>query len=80
MIGGRAKTNDGRQLLLLGLSEGNLQRLREGKPMHLSHESHVFIPDDWVVLIFSGATEEAMTDELRKAGIDLHGPEGQGKA
>ncbi len=80
MVGGRGRTNDGKTFLVLGLSEGNLERLRDGRPMHLTHKPHPFIPEDLMILIFSGQTEEAMAAQLHDAGIDLHGPESKGNA
>lgn len=34
MLKAGCTTGDGRTLILLGLSEGNLTKLREGKPIH----------------------------------------------
>lgn len=50
-------TETGTDLIVLGLSESNLQRLREGKPIHIfGAEWHQ--PFD--ILIFWGPTEQAM--------------------
>lgn len=51
----------GRDVIVLGLSEGNIVRLREGKPIHIFREE-MNIPFD--VIIMWGETEEAMSKQL----------------
>lgn len=54
---------DGRPLVFLGLSDGNLVRLREGKPILIDMKPYGL--DGWAV-IMHGATEEDITRELAK--------------
>jgi len=69
MIKMAGTTTDGRQIILLGLSEGNLQRLREKKPIHI-HSEEFHIPDIDIVIMW-GETEDALAKELGS----LIGPE-----
>ena len=71
MIGGRGIPNDGQTLILLGVSRGNIERLQQGKPLHLTHATHPYIPEGFVFLRFSGETEEARQKQLIEAGIEL---------
>ena len=58
-----------RKMLLLGLSEGNLMRLREKKPIIINGEEIGWPGQD--IIICWGETEDALTKEL----ADLIGPE-----
>ena len=60
---------NGRKILGLGLSRGNLQRLQEGKPIHFNAEQ-MGLPAIAVseVLVFFGETEESMRAELEANG------------
>lgn len=71
MIIARGKSDDGQQqLLLLGLSQGNIDRLREGKPIHVTRKSHgEGIPPGWAIAIVYGETEQAIVDEMREKGL-----------
>lgn len=65
MIKAISETPDG-SFILLGLSEENLRRLREGKPLlvqmsELGHEGRV--------VIVYGETEEAIVRMLREEGL-----------
>lgn len=60
---------DGRQVILLGLSEGNLKRLRERKPIHI-HSEEFNIPGIDVIICW-GPTEDDLMKELQS----LIGPE-----
>jgi hypothetical protein len=80
MISGRAKGKSGRTMIILGLSHANLERLKAGKPIAMTPMTHPVLPPDIEFYIFAGETEEAMTQMLQDGGIDLRGPEGQGKA
>ena len=57
MIKARATLADGRPLYALGLSDGNLQRLREGKPIFFDMAD---MGSTGKMLIFWGATEAEM--------------------
>ncbi len=56
---------NGRKILGLGLSHGNLDRLKEGKPIHFNAEE-MGLSDLRVheVLIYVGETEESMRRDL----------------
>ena len=63
MIKATAGSEDGRKFVLLGLSDMNLTKLREGKPIHVG-SAELGIAHD--IIIFWGATEDAMAAELTK--------------
>lgn len=63
MIKASGEGDDGRKFVLLGLSELNLTRLREGKPIHV-YGAEVGASHD--IILFWGATEEAMAADLSK--------------
>jgi len=56
------RKNDGGRIVGLGLSDGNLQRLREGKPILFNLATLGLMDCD--VLIFWGATEELMAEQM----------------
>ena len=60
--------DDGRHVIVLGVSRGNVERLMAGKPIHVTGES-VGVPEIASILIFFGETEAAMEAELRDAGV-----------
>ncbi len=60
---------DGTKLILLGLEELNIQRLKEGKPIHVEGEDIGF-PGIQIGIIY-GETQQAMIDELKKSGVEL---------
>lgn len=64
-----ATLNNGRKLLLLGITEGNVTRLREGKPIHI-HCEDLNLPGVEIVITL-GATE----DDLAKQFKPLIGPQ-----
>ena len=65
MIIARA-TEGADEVLLFGLSEENVKRLLDGKPMRLSRETHGDgIPKGWKILIFVGKTEAAMAEMIK---------------
>jgi len=53
MLIGRGEA-EGRQLLLLGLSQGNIDRLVRDKPIKLTPETHPGIPDGWEIALIYG--------------------------
>lgn len=61
-----ANTSSGAVLAGIGLSEGNLVRLRAGKAIILDD----FVPG-YVIVIHYGKTEQAIHAEMRAHGIDL---------
>lgn len=66
MIKFKATGKEGREVIGLGFSAGNLDRLLAGDPVLIRGE-------DWNtpfdILIFAAATEQALTDELTKHGV-----------
>ena len=68
MIKAKATIKGGRPLYLFGLSELNLQRLREGKPITIQLEPMGGVGE---ILIMAGETEADIAREL----ADLIGPQ-----
>lgn len=68
----RGQLTDGRPMIVLGLSHGNLDLLRLGKSIAFDLRE---IGLEGMVLIFAGATEEAMLAELAgtatEAGVPI---------
>jgi hypothetical protein len=65
MIKALATGKDGRPILILGLSRGNMERLLDGKPIQVD-PADLKIPGGPVVIILGGETEEAIQAELAK--------------
>jgi hypothetical protein len=66
---GRAEREGGEQILILGLSQENIDRLSKGQPMHVSREKHGDgVPDGWEILILYGKTEADIHRQLAEAG------------
>jgi len=61
----KATANNG-EVLLFGLSELNIQKLKEGKPIFIDTGQMGFGPH---IYIFYGDTEMAMERELREQGL-----------
>lgn len=53
-------------LVVFGLSEENLTKLREGKPIRIKMADLGFDNDPRVILITYGRTEAALVDEFRE--------------
>ena len=66
MITFSGKNNRGRPLLGFGLSEKNLEKLREGLPIHLHADEMGFAGD---VLIFYGKTEDDLAKQMIEGGF-----------
>lgn len=64
-----AKTKKGSDLIIIGLSHMNLDRLREGRPIHCTARDFGF-DSDAEILIFSGETEQSMARDM----AELVGP------
>lgn len=62
MIKFTANLDDNKKLIGIGLSHGNLERLKEGKPIKINGPD-IGLPD-MEILIFSGSTEMAMAKQL----------------
>jgi hypothetical protein len=53
------------QLLVMGLSHANLERLKQGQPIQCSRETHgLAVPAGLKILIFTGESEEAMKQTM----------------
>ena len=63
MIKATGGGENGQKFVLLGLSEMNLTKLREGKPIHI-FGSELGIAQD--IIIFWGPTEDALAADLSK--------------
>jgi hypothetical protein len=73
MICGR-RTRDGREFLFLGLTEANVQLLREGHPIRLQRETHgESIPAGWTIGIILALNKEELMLKMLDDG--LIGPE-----
>lgn len=58
------------EMLLLGLSRENVQRLTQGNPIYLTRKTHGDgIPDGWQIVIIYGETERAMSATLKAVGL-----------
>lgn len=65
MIIARGGSDDGRKLILLGLTAKNVEFLMAGKPMRITRESHGDgVPEDWVIGILYGDDEQAIADQI----------------
>jgi hypothetical protein len=59
-----------REYLFFGLTEMNLQKLREGKPIRISAETHQgAVPEGWTIGIVWGENKEELQLTLEQAGI-----------
>lgn len=67
MIKARAQTQDGRHLIVLGLSEGNLERLRAGQPIYIDLRQMNFQKGDEIghIAIHYGKTEADLVKAMR---------------
>ncbi len=68
MIRFSAKSDKGRQLIAIGLSEGNVQRMQAGFPIHVHCDDMGFAGE---IMIFTGKDEVSMTNMLINAGLDI---------
>jgi hypothetical protein len=73
MIKASARMADGRILLVLGVSEGNLTRLRQGQPIAFDAAAMRFAPGDALgqLVLFYGKDEAELARTMRT----LIGPE-----
>lgn len=71
MLIARGRDDDsGVEALILGLSRGNIERLLQGKPIRITRATHGDgIPENWLLCILFGETEQAIADELAVAGL-----------
>lgn len=66
MIKAKGKTAEGRDLVLVGLSRKNLERLLESKPIVIDTTLQLNIIGGPVIAILGGETEEEIEKELRQ--------------
>lgn len=66
MIKARASHADGTEIILLGLSRVNCERMLAGQPIHI--DKSYFGKE---ILIIAGETEEAMEADLKKNGLQM---------
>jgi hypothetical protein len=62
MIKMRGEGAKGRPVIILGLSEANIDRLREGKPIHLHADDMGFVGE---IVIFVGKDEATMARQMQ---------------
>jgi hypothetical protein len=67
MIKATARLKDGRVLLVLGLSEGNVQHMKAGRPIYFDIDALKLGPDDrlGVVTVFYGPDEATLTASIK---------------
>jgi hypothetical protein len=63
MIRFSGSSNRGRAIIGIGISEGNVQRLKEGKPIHIHADDMGFAGE---IVIFYGETEDLLAKQLRE--------------
>lgn len=70
MIKFHGSSTDGRELLGIGLSRKNCEKLLAGHPIHftLDEMEGSGLPWKGEILIVGGETEEAITDEMMRMG------------
>ena len=64
MLLARATTKTGNDLLLIGLSTDNLRRLSHGQPIDITTYTSFDEAEPLHIVIFHGATEDAMQQQL----------------
>ena len=61
---------DGTSLVGLGLSEENIQRLKEGQPI-LIHGEEIGLPEIKIAIMY-GKTEQTLYEDLKKSGVTIN--------
>ena len=70
MLVARSPTIDGREMVILGITRLNLAKLLAKQPIRVSQETHgAGMPEDLVVIICYGDTEEGLAEELKAVGV-----------
>lgn len=76
MILGRGTNREnGKELLIIGLSAHNLAELIRGNPAYIRKEIHGNgVPDGWEILIIGGDTEESLAKDVLKChpNVPIH--------
>ncbi len=69
MLTARGTGPDGNQVIILGLSRANIEKLTAGKPIRVCRKTHgEAIPAGWEIVILFGETEQALFDDLKDIG------------
>jgi hypothetical protein len=61
-------TCDGRQLIVLGLTRGNINKLLRGDPICLERELCELVPAGWEITVLFAESDEDLTRELTSSG------------
>lgn len=56
-------------VVLLGITRGNIERLMKGQPMHISGDDPAIGLPGITIAIMYGETEDAIATELREHGL-----------
>lgn len=66
MIKGRLERQDGKTILLLGLTKENMSRLLDDQPIHIAteHLAEMGLPTDMEVLVIGGESEASISEQL----------------
>lgn len=62
-----------KRIVLLGITDENILRMKRGQPVYVRAESHSGFPEDLSIAIIYGATEDEITKQLE----DFIGPKTQ---
>jgi hypothetical protein len=65
MITATATGPEGTQIIVLGVTRGNLDRLVKGEPIRVTGETHAGFPADLMILIYFGETERTLVDQIK---------------
>lgn len=65
MITGRSTGPDGQEIILLGITRGNVEELMKGRPIHVSAATHPGFPLNLSFMIVFGETERTLMDALK---------------
>lgn len=66
MITATATGDDGKRVIVLGISRENVNRLIEGKPIRVGAVTHPGFPEDMHIVIFFGETERTLVEEFKE--------------
>jgi hypothetical protein len=65
MITAIATGDDGKRVMLLGVTRENVTRLMKDQPIRVSAETHPGFPTDTTIVIVFGETEGAITERIK---------------
>ena len=59
----------GKKVLILGLSQGNIDRLTKGQPILVSQETHgKGVPEGLEIAVLFGETEQSLLKQMQDSG------------